>query len=67
MFDTRRAALRHADNRFGDALTKLAHEILRVEKYADMTVFLENNLARFAALADLAKDRDCEPSEDDDA
>lgn len=58
-----RTALRHADNRYGNALTALAHEALRADKYKAMCDFIEAALPRFQELAALAADRNEERGE----
>lgn len=56
LHETAAAALRHADKRYGEALTALAAEAVRVEKYLAMALFIESNLPRFVALSALKAD-----------
>ena len=49
-------AQKHADERYGNALTKLAHELLRLDKYLTMSEFLDKNLSRFKELTELRAD-----------
>ena len=56
IFDQLRHAKSHADKRFGDLLTKLAHEMVRVEKYAAAIHWIQENLDRFEELKALKKD-----------
>lgn len=57
------SATKYADNRYGNALTSLAHELLRVQKYRLMVEFLENNLGRFV---EVQRFKDDIPLKDDD-
>ena len=57
VFTDERDARRHAENRYGAALTALAHEAVRIEKYAAMGDFIEANLPRFLELAKLSDDQ----------
>lgn len=59
-------AMRHSENRYGDALTQMAHELLSVEKYPLMIEFLENNLGRFATISELKADCILPPAEEED-
>jgi hypothetical protein len=58
LHDSFRAAKSHAEKRYGDCLTRLAHEMLRCEKYVAMTDYLDTNTDRFAEL--LMLKADCE-------
>lgn len=49
-------AVRHADDRYGCALTTMAHKLVKVEKYGAMIEFLEANLNDFAAIIALHED-----------
>lgn len=51
-------AKKHADQRYGNHLTSLAHKLLTQEKYKDMTVFLDTRHEEFRTLLELAADRD---------
>ena len=57
------AARRHADERYGAALTDLARKAVQVEKYAQMLDFIEENLDAFAALLALNADTVLEANE----
>lgn len=65
VFTDRHKAARHAEERYGAVLTALAHEAVRIEKYAAMGDFIEANLSRFIDLAALGADRVEEDSADD--
>jgi hypothetical protein len=56
LHDHERRALDHAEKRYGDALTALAHRLVRVEKYTAMCDFLDANIAEFVALEALKAD-----------
>jgi len=56
-------AVRHAQQRYGDALTALAHEAVRIERYTAMCDFIEAALPRFQELAALRADCVEEPGE----
>jgi hypothetical protein len=60
------AAERHAEERYGKAVTALAHSIVRVEKYKDATDWVEKHIAEFVALKVLADDRILPPANEDD-
>lgn len=64
IFESQKDALRHADNRYGNALTSLAHKLVQIEKYKDMVPFLEENLHLFMEVSALKQD--CELIEDGD-
>ena len=51
IFTNEREARRHAEERYGDALTKLARELCRVGKYTKVIEWLEANEERLAELA----------------
>lgn len=60
------AAVRHAERRYGCALTKLAHQACRIDKYIAMGEFIEENLDNFQDLARLREDIALEnPAEED--
>jgi CRP-like cAMP-binding protein len=59
------AAEKHAEERYGNALTKLARQLVRVEKYTEMITFIEQNLPAFVELQALSEDRKLELSEED--
>lgn len=58
-------AERHAEERYGRALTELAHKAVRVEKYVAMAAFLEENLAAFVELKALRDDTQLAAAEED--
>lgn len=66
VFTDQRKAASHAEARYGDLLTTLAHELVRIEKYAAAGDWIEENLPRFAELAALSADRVITPEEDSD-
>ena len=59
------AATNHAERRYGDALTSLAHQAVRQEKYTQMVAFLDGNLDAFAALKALKADISFDDGEND--
>jgi hypothetical protein len=50
------AATRHAEQRFSEALTRLAHLAVRQEKYIAMCEFINQNLKEFERLSALKAD-----------
>lgn len=60
-------AFHHADQRYGNALTKLAGELVRIDKYLDMTNFIDENLSRFEELSRLKQDTVVEPMDEEQA
>jgi len=62
----RELALSHAERRYGDALSKLAHELCRVEKYGLMTDWLDRIADRFRELDQLRRDREVEDEDVDE-
>ena len=66
--DSFERAHKHADNRYGFALTTLAHKLLRVDKYKDMVLFLEDdaNIQKFLELQKLKDDIKLEVDEESD-
>ena len=54
-----------ANNRFGNAITGLAHQLLRIDKYSEMVVYLEQNLHLFVEAAALKNDLALEVPEDE--
>lgn len=54
-FDTK-AAEKAADKNYGEALSRLAHRLVREEKYSAMMTFVDENLDRFIELRDLKED-----------
>lgn len=57
-------AIRHADARYGEALTRLAHTAVRIGKYVEMCDWIEKNLPRFLELEALRLDTLEEPEDD---
>ena len=53
-------AQNHAQKRYGDLLTKLAHQAVRIEKYSEMCEFIDGHLSNFSMLMDLRKDESLE-------
>lgn len=65
LHETASAARGHADRRYGDALTRLAHRAVRQEKYTKMCEFIDNNLDAFVELKALKADIDLEDADDE--
>lgn len=63
IFTDQRAAASHAEQRYGNALTSLAHAAVKVEKYTLMIDFIEANLPKFRELMFLSADRIVEEDE----
>jgi hypothetical protein len=59
-------AKRHAEKRYGEAVSRLSHEIAPQDKYQSATEWVDGSLGRFADLIALKRDCDIERSEDDD-
>lgn len=53
---TQDAARHYADVRYGEALTRLAHRCVQIDKYKDMLAFLDENEEAFAELRRLKAD-----------
>lgn len=53
---TQAAAEHHADERYGEVVCKLAHELARLDKYTQFQQFVEENLPRFVQLSALKAD-----------
>ena len=58
VFESEAEAKRHASKVYGDALYKLAHKLVKLDKYKDILDFLDSNLLAFAHLTALKKDED---------
>ncbi len=58
-------AKRHAEKRYGDALTAISHKLARLEKYAAIQDFIDANLGEFTALAELREDCEMSPETDE--
>lgn len=65
LHETRVSAISHADKRYGDLLTSLAHKLVRIEKYNAMGIFIADNIDQFVELATLRKDYELEPDDED--
>lgn len=50
-------AIRYAEQRYGNALTTLAHKLVVLGKYNAVVNFLDNNRDAFIELLDLSNDR----------
>lgn len=64
LHDSLSKAKSHAERRYGDCLTKIAHELLRCEKYRAVTDYLDENADRLAELLALRADRELPERED---
>ncbi|APL99263.1 hypothetical protein [Bordetella phage CN2] len=60
LHETASAARGHADRRYGDALTRLAHRAVQQEKYTKICDFIDKNLDAFEELKALKVDIDLE-------
>ena len=60
LHETASAARGHADRRYGEAMTRLAHRAVQQEKYTKMVDFIDNNLDAFVELKALKADIDLE-------
>lgn len=58
---TRRDADRHAENLYGDLVTKLARELCQITKYTDTVDYIEAHTSEFRALIKLKDDTFLEP------
>jgi len=58
------AAQRHVEALYGNALSRLAHKLVRLEKYAAMMETLNANLPAFQELLDLKADLQLENPEE---
>lgn len=56
LHETLEAATRHAEKVYGLALSKLAGEMLKIEKYIGMQEFIDGSLDEFVRLAALKND-----------
>lgn len=65
VFTDARAAAHHAEERYGAALTALAHQVARTDKYKAACDLIEANLTKFQELAALDADRKQEIKEHD--
>lgn len=63
VFTDARAAAHHAEERYGAALTALAHQVARTDKYKAACDLIEANLPRFQELAALRADCEEETGE----
>ena len=58
-----RDALRHAENRFGREVDRLAHALCQVDKITPARAFVEASIDSFVALAALRADLTLEPEQ----
>lgn len=56
LHDSVESATRHADIRYGEALSALAHKIVRLEKYSAICEYIDRNLGMFIELQALRDD-----------
>ncbi len=56
LFESERAAIAHAEQRYSEALLPLAHAICQFDKYAQCAAWIDANLDALAALRDLKQD-----------
>lgn len=66
LHDNAQKAQHHAEVRYGEALTQLAHKLVRCEKYTQMCEFLDANLDAFLQLKALKDDTVLEKGEDEE-
>lgn len=57
------AAIRHAEREYGLALSGMAADLVKIDKYVAMQEFIDSNLARFGELARLKADIQCEDND----
>lgn len=67
LHDDDKQAKRYAENRYGLALSCLAHAAVQQIKYSHMLDFIDSKLADFVALQALKDDCAVEPTQKDDA
>lgn len=65
LHDSPEDARRHADRVYGEALTRLAHRAVALDKYTKMVDFLDANLDAFVELKALKQDMEMENRDDD--
>lgn len=58
IFADHRAAVRHADELAGAAITKHARALATLDKYTATVSYLEQHAAELATIAELIRDRD---------
>lgn len=56
---------KHAEKVYGEALTKVAHQLVRVEKYQAMCDFVDSHIEEFVMLKLLKDDLILETSDED--
>lgn len=56
LHDSYDKAKRHAEQRYGDQLTKMAHDLVKIDKYSVMVDKLDGYKGSMRLLLDLAKD-----------
>lgn len=57
-------ATRHAEARYGDALSRLAHRLIQCDKYTAMQDYIDANLEAFISLKTLKDDIALETEEE---
>lgn len=50
------SARKYLDNLYGDRLTRLAHNLVQLDKYKDTVNFLDKHLYKFSELIDLKRE-----------
>jgi len=56
LHETYEAAKRHAESRYADQLSKMAHQLVRIDKYSEMMEKLDGFKGSMQRLLDLADD-----------
>lgn len=56
LFENVSDAMRHLDAKYADLLTKLAHQLVALDKYTKICEFLDNNLSCFVELNKIKED-----------
>lgn len=56
VFFDKREAIKHIDQSYGNEIERIAHQILKVEKYADMINFLDEHIEDFAEAIELKRE-----------
>lgn len=59
-------ARRYAEKLYGEALSRLAHNLVQIEKYLAMQEFVDQNLEVFAELKALKADIAMEPGDEEE-
>jgi hypothetical protein len=63
LHDTIPRATAHAEKVYGEALSRLAHRAVRIEKYSEMQQFIEENLPIFLELHAAKQDIELEKTD----